>query len=275
MGRGKGTRHGDIMQKPSAASTLFGVRIDPVSMTTAVGQTIGWLRTPVRPCRYIVTPNVNHIVALERDSKLRSAYDSASMVVADGWPVVAAARLMGVGLPERVAGSDLVPAVFAASADLGKPLRVFLLGGMPGVAETAKERIEAKWENVQVVGVYSPAKGFESDPEERATMVERVNSHSPDFLVVGLGAPKQEVWLAENHCKLDARAAIAAGATIDFLAGVQTRAPRVVRWLGLEWCFRMVTDPGRLAKRYLRDAVLFPRLIAREYLARAAVKNSA
>lgn len=108
-------------------------------------------------------------------------------------------------------------------------------------------------------------RGFESDATESGEVVETVNLSSPHLLVVGLGAPRQEIWLRQYAPRLNARVAIAAGATIDFLAGVQRRAPRWVQQARLEWLFRLATDPRRLAGRYARDAVVFPRLVAAEW----------
>lgn len=255
------------------AHTVFGVQIHAVTMPQVIDQVYDWFDSERPPqqsspgCRYIVTPNVNHVVALDSNEALRQAYRSASLVIADGWPVIAAARLLGSPLPERVAGSDLVPRVFEESALRDRSVSVFLLGGMPGIGERAAERIAEKWPNTRIAGVYSPPFGFELDPAELQEIRDRINTAEPDFLVVGLGAPKQEVWLSENYHLIKARVAVAAGATIDFLAGEQTRAPKIVRWLGFEWLFRIGTDPGRLAKRYLRDGIAFPRLIVREFFA--------
>jgi N-acetylglucosaminyldiphosphoundecaprenol N-acetyl-beta-D-mannosaminyltransferase len=171
--------------------------------------------------------------------------------------------LLGASLPERVAGSDLVPAVFDRCNTIGG-LRVFLLGGRPGVGARAATAIQNLWSEVHVVGHLSPSFGFENDPHECKQVAEAINAQRPDFLVVGLGAPKQELWLHRFQHQISARVAVAAGATIDFLAGEQVRAPRAVQKMGLEWLFRIATDPTRLARRYLHDGVAFPCLLARE-----------
>jgi N-acetylglucosaminyldiphosphoundecaprenol N-acetyl-beta-D-mannosaminyltransferase len=246
-------------------ATIFGIHIDCVTMAQAVAGIRGWYADPTPPCRYVVTPNVDHIVKLEKDGELQDAYRRASLVVADGWPIVAAARLLGFHVPERVAGSDLVPALLAAGGD-GGPLCVFLLGAAPGVGARAVSQIEKRWPGVCVCGHYSPPIGFENDSEENAEIVRRINEARPHLLVVGLGSPKQENWLAGHADVLAANAAVAAGGTIDFLAGEQTRAPRWVRRLCLEWLFRACTAPRRLGRRYLHDAWVFPRLFVKEYL---------
>jgi N-acetylglucosaminyldiphosphoundecaprenol N-acetyl-beta-D-mannosaminyltransferase len=249
---------------PTARIDLFGVHIDITRMDDAVAQVLGWINDPSESCRYVVTPNVDHTVMLQHDVGLRTAYKDANLVLADGFPVVLASRLLGKALPERVTGSDLVPALFDA-ADPARPLRTFLLGAAPGVAEIAADRIHAQWPDVRVVDVYSPPKGFEHDDVEIARILNRVRSARPDVLVVGFGAPKQELWVHRHRNELEASVALCVGATIDFLAGAQSRAPQWMQRAGLEWLFRLLTEPRRLLRRYARDAWIFPQLVWREW----------
>jgi N-acetylglucosaminyldiphosphoundecaprenol N-acetyl-beta-D-mannosaminyltransferase len=199
-------------------------------------------------------------------SDVRAAYADAALVLADGMPLVAASKLFGRPLPERVAGSDLVPHIFRAAK---RPLRLFLLGAAPGVAETAGKRIEQQWPAVQVVGCYSPPLGFEHDRAETQRILSAVAAVAPDLLLVGLGAPKQELWVHRYHQLLAAKVAICAGATIDFLAGHRRRSPVWMRRLGLEWFYRACCEPRRLAGRYARDAWVFPQLLWHEWRASA------
>jgi N-acetylglucosaminyldiphosphoundecaprenol N-acetyl-beta-D-mannosaminyltransferase len=248
--------------------SLFGISLHRITMHEAIALLFTWMQEG-RACRYVVTPNVDHVVKLQKLPAMQSAYRDAALVVADGWPLVAASRWLGQPLPERVAGSDLVPNLLAAGHTV-PDFRVFLLGAAPGVAEKAAEQIHERWQGARVCGVYSPPPGFESDPDETARIVREINSVTPHLLVVGLGAPKQEIWLQQNSAKLDARVAIAAGGTIDFLAGAQRRAPVWIQRLRLEWLFRLARDPRRLARRYALDAVVFPRLVAAEWRRRRA-----
>lgn len=243
---------------------LFGLAIDRLTMAQTVGRLMTWIGQDGFSCRYVVTPNLDHAVRIPRDADLQAAYATASLVVADGWPIVWASRLLRTPLPERVAGSDLVPALFAA-ATYHRPLRVYFLGAMPGVAERAGQRVMHRWPQVLFVGCDSPPPGFERDPTENDQIVARINQVRPDLLVVGLGSPKQEIWLHRHAGRLDCRVAIAAGATIDFLAGAQTRAPRWLQALNLEWLYRAVRDPKRLARRYLYDAAMFPGLLWHQF----------
>ena len=245
---------------------LFGVQIDAVTMLQAVEVICEWLRSAARESRYVVTPNVDHTVLLQESAELREVYKGAALTLADGWPVVAASRLVGRPLPERVAGSDLVPTLFDSASASDCPVSVYLLGAMPGVADTAASNIRDKWRNVDVVGTYSPPYGFEKDDEECEQILQRISQAKPDILVVGLGAPKQELWVHKHHARIDAKVTLCVGATIDFLAGKKMRAPRWIQKIGMEWCHRMFTEPRRLVKRYARDAWIFPRLVFREWL---------
>ena len=244
---------------------LFGVQMDPLSLAEAVTRIMLWIEGPVAPCRYVVTPNVDHVVLLQSREDLRQAYRQADLVLADGAPVVAVARWLGKPLPERVAGSDLVPALFQATS-VDRPISVFLLGGAPGVPERAAQQMAQRWPHATVVGTYSPPLGFEHQPDECQEIVRRIAQQSVDVLVVGLGAPKQELWVQAHQDQLNAKVALCVGATIDFLAGEKKRAPRWMQRLGMEWLHRVASEPRRLMRRYLRDAVAFPRLVWREFM---------
>ena len=264
----------------AARVELFGVQIDPLRMDEAVGQVLSWARgndtrsPPTKSqCRFVVTPNVDHVVMLQHHQGLRAAYQDAGLVLVDGAPVLWSARLLTRGVPERVAGSDLVPALFDAVPD-DSPLGVYLLGAGPGIAERAAANIEHTWPGVKVVGTYSPPLGFERDAAENEAILARIAAARPDVLVVGLGAPQQELWVHQHRHRLAAKVALCVGATIDFLAGEKSRAPRWMQRAGLEWFHRALSEPKRLAVRYARDAWIFPRLLAREWWQRRHVARS-
>lgn len=246
---------------------LMGVRMDPLKMDQAVAQLLAWTRTPGSRCRFVVTPNVDHVVLLQERKDLQAAYADASLILADGAPVVWASKLLGKPLPGRVPGSDLVPALFD-EVPAYEPLKVYLLGALPGVADRAAQQIQKRWPSVQVVGTYSPPLGFEKDEAENDKILAQIADVNPDVLVVGLGAPKQELWVHANQTKIKASVALCVGATIDFLAGEKARAPMWMRKVGLEWLHRVATEPKRLAARYARDAWLFPRIVLKEWFSR-------
>jgi N-acetylglucosaminyldiphosphoundecaprenol N-acetyl-beta-D-mannosaminyltransferase len=242
---------------------LFGFELDAIDMPTAVDTIYRWIASNEKSCRFVVTPNVDHAVVYQEHKGLRRAYANASLILADGTPVVAAARLLGRKLPGRVAGSDLTPAIFQAAASQGG-LRVFLLGAAPGVAARAAEKIMARWPAVEVVGTYSPPLGFEHDPQENERILEQIAESGADLLVVGVGAPKQELWVDAHRDRLEVAATLCVGATIDFLAGKKRRAPLWMRHTGVEWLHRVASEPRRLLRRYARDAWIFPRLVWRQ-----------
>jgi N-acetylglucosaminyldiphosphoundecaprenol N-acetyl-beta-D-mannosaminyltransferase len=245
-----------------ASINLFNTRLDCLTMLQSVDQVFTWMREQGQWCHYVVTPNVDHAVLLETHCELRSAYGDASLVLVDGWPVQWAARWLRGVIPPRVPGSDLTPAIFAAAKEKG-PVKVFLLGAAPGVAQRAARKIHEKYDEVEVVGCYSPP-GFEKDARENERILMLIREARPDLLVLGLGAPKQELWVHRHQGEIAAKVALCVGATIDFLAGEKKRAPKWIQAMGLEWAHRMCSEPKRLVKRYARDAVVFPRLVLKE-----------
>ena len=244
----------------SNKSHLFGIKIDAIRMHEAVAQLRQWIEEDAGPCRYVVTPNVDHTVLLQENAALGTAYDQAHMILADGHPIVWASKLLRQPVPERVPGSELVPALFHSFNRKGR-LRAFLLGAKPGVASIAAANMKKRWPNVDTVGVYSPPLGFENDPEENNYILDQIALAQPDVLIVGLGAPKQEIWVNQHHHKIQAPTALCVGATIDFLAGEQKRAPAWMQKGGIEWLHRMCSQPKRLVKRYAKDAWVFPQLV--------------
>ena len=243
---------------------IFDIEIDAISRADAASIVVSWIKNWDGRLRYVVTPNVNHLVKLQKSTALRRAYDNAAMVLADGKPIVWGSKILGQPLPERVAGSDLVPSIFSEAASLGE-VSVFLLGAMPGVGERSAEKIGKQWPHIKVCGTYSPPFGFEQSPIENQNILKLINECTPDLLVIGLGAPKQEIWIYEHMKNIDAKVAMCAGATIDFIAGYKRRAPKWMRTVGIEWVHRMVTD-ARLVRRYSRDFVIFPRLFWKTWI---------
>jgi N-acetylglucosaminyldiphosphoundecaprenol N-acetyl-beta-D-mannosaminyltransferase len=145
----------------------------------------------------------------------------------------------------------------------GKSL--FLLGGRPGIAERAASSLHARYAGLRIAGTYAPPMGFERDGAEQRRIVEHVNRVRPDLLAIGLGAPKQELWIAAHRSELDFGVALCIGAAIDFAAGTVRRAPRYMQKHGLEWLWRLGQEPRRLWKRYLVEDLAFGALVAREW----------
>lgn len=244
---------------------LFGITIDPITMSEAVSTIFTWVGTDEKDCKFVITPNVDHVVQVQTNEGLKQAYNNASLVVTDGRPVVWAAKLLKASIPETVPGSDMIPAIFAYSQKHNKPIKVFLLGAMPGVADRAKILIHEQYPTVNVVGTLSPNFGFDKDVEASNKICEIVNQTDAELLVLGLGAPKQELWIDQYARQLKVNAAFCVGATIDFMAGEKPRAPEWMRKIGLEWLHRLLSEPKRLAKRYSIDAVKFPQIVFKEW----------
>jgi len=204
---------------------------------------------------YIVTPNTDHVVRYHRDPEFSRAVDAAWMRLADGMPLVWASRLLGRPLPERVAGSDLLPELCELAAQEG--YSVFLLGGRAGVAQRAAETLRSRYRGLKVAGTYTPVEGFAQDPQDQEAAVQAVNGVTPDILFVGVGSPTQELWVLRNWDRLRVRVAVCCGAALDYAAGTKPRAPLWMRRAGLEWLWRLVHEPRRLWRRYLLEDPAF------------------
>lgn len=232
---------------------MFGIGIDNVTQEEALARMRGFLRNGGR--HYVTTPNVDHVVRLQKDPEFRRAYLGASLVVTDGMPVVWASRLLGKGLKQRITGTDLIPAICRLAAEGGHS--VFFLGGSPGVAEKAAENFRASIPGLKVAGSYSPPFGFELDPAQNEQAIRRVNEAAPDVIFLALGAPKQEIWIARNAARLRFRLALCIGSGLDYPAGLARRAPQWMQRSGLEWLWRLGLEPKRLARRYFVEDSAF------------------
>lgn len=200
---------------------------------------------------YVVTPNVDHIIRLEKDEKFRRAYQEAALVLTDGQPLIWISRFLKCPIKEKISGSDLFPRLCKLAAQ--KHYTMYFLGAAEGVAALAAENLMKKNPGLQVVGTYSPAYGFEKDPQQVNMIWKKINEAAPDILIVGLGTPKQEIFLWENRDKLGHQLAFCLGASLDFEAGRVRRAPVWMQKNGLEWLYRLCHEPRRLFKRYLID----------------------
>ncbi|MDP2180848.1 MAG: WecB/TagA/CpsF family glycosyltransferase [Methylicorpusculum sp.] len=241
----------------------FGINIDAITMEEAIVKCIELAKQRKEYLSFVVTPNINHLVKLESNSDFYEAYKSASLVVVDGRPVKSILALANKSIPEVIPGSDLVPNILNRASDKIE-LKVYLLGAGPGVAEKAIININKLWPKVLVVGYLSPPIGFENDPMLCNDIITHINDSNPDLIIVGLGAPKQEIWINKHKQHIRAGLAICAGATIDFIAGDKKRAPIYLQKLSLEWLYRIYTEPKRLFKRYLFDSMCLPYIIYKE-----------
>ncbi len=210
----------------------------------------------------VFTPNVDHVVIAESNRAFREAYARASLSLADGQPLVWASRLLGPALPEKISGSDLVEPLMERAAR--RRWRVFLVGGAPGSAEAAAERFTGTY-GVSVVGVESGRLGVDCTAKEEA-LLARIAEAQPQLVLVALGAPKQELWIHARRARLAPAVALGVGAALDFSAGAMQRAPLWMRHAGLEWFYRLLREPRRLARRYLWNDPKFLAVLLRTWL---------
>jgi N-acetylglucosaminyldiphosphoundecaprenol N-acetyl-beta-D-mannosaminyltransferase len=204
----------------------------------------------------VFTPNVDHLVLLEEDARLRDAYASASLAVADGQFVIWASRLLGTRLRSKVSGSDLIGPLLKLGAE--KRWRIYLLGGREGAAARAAERLRRDTPGIIIVGTDPRHVDIDRAEASHGDLIASLEEARPDLILVALGCPKQEILI---HCIADAvrpAVCIGVGAGLDFLAGAVPRAPRWMSGAGLEWLYRLAREPRRLWRRYLiRDPKFF------------------
>lgn len=214
----------------------------------------------------VFTPNVDHLIKLGKDQEFYQVYLEADYRVCDSQLIIYASHFLGDPIQEKVSGSDLFPAFYRYYAQ-DEDVKIFLLGGLEGVAAKARQRINAKVGRNMVIGCYSPPFGFESNPRECRRIIKMINNSGANVLAVGVGAPKQEKWIAQYRSSLtEISTFFAIGATIDFEAGELRRSPSWMSSAGLEWLYRLILEPGRLWKRYLIEDVAFFGLILRQKL---------
>ncbi|NCJ06150.1 WecB/TagA/CpsF family glycosyltransferase [Synechococcales cyanobacterium C] len=227
---------------------LLGVPIDNLTQEELLQE----LKTGI-----VFTPNVDHLMNIRKRQRFFQAYNAADYKICDSQILVFASRFLGTPVKERISGSDLLPAFYMFHKD-NPEITMFLLGGGSGVAAQARANINMKAGREIVIDAYSPSFGFETSELECLQIVKRINQSKATVLAVGVGAPKQEEWIYKYKDQLTSVQIIfAVGATLDFEAGVVSRAPRIVSNLGIEWFYRLMSEPRRLWKRYLVNDLPF------------------
>ena len=231
---------------------VLGVPVSAITMAQALETIDAWIigGSP----HYICVRDVHGVMASQRDDRLRQIHEGAGMVTPDGMPLVWLAHFLGHSGVERVYGPDLLLACCKMS--VGRGYRHFFYGGAPGVGERLATRLEARFPGLSIAGLYSPP--FRPlSLEEDAAVVDRINAALPDIVWVGLGTPKQEQWMADHVGRLHVPVLIGVGAAFDFHSGVKRQAPGLMQRYGLEWLFRVATEPRRLGPRYFVNNPLF------------------
>lgn len=205
----------------------------------------------------LFTLNPDHLYWLQRSPDFAAAYRNSSLVSSDSKYVFWALSFLGRNIKQKSSGSDIVPAYWRRHA-ANPAVSIFLLGAKPGVAATAQRRINRLAGRGIVVGAIGPSFNFVNDEEETSAAIDAINSSRATCLIVGLGAPKQEIWIDRNRSRMpNVKVYMGVGATIDYEAQAVRRAPQWMARNGLEWVFRMTTEPRRYWRRYTRTLEFF------------------
>lgn len=245
--------------KPPRSFQVLGVDIDASGFQTALETVLRAPETGERLAVHFAT--VHSLVAAHDDGAVRGALNEG-LTQPDGMPLVWLARRSGIRA-ERVCGPDFMPALIAAGLSRGRSH--YFYGGLPGVPEALVRRFSMLHPTLRVAGTLSPP-FREMTAEEDEAIVSQINAAQPDYVWVGLGAPKQDLWVASHRPRLDAPALLAVGAAFDFHSGRRRRAPRWMQKSGTEWVYRLASEPRRLAGRYVTVNLRFASLLFRGWL---------
>jgi N-acetylglucosaminyldiphosphoundecaprenol N-acetyl-beta-D-mannosaminyltransferase len=239
----------------------FGFRITPLSAKDII-QRVLVTRHVDNGVGLIVTPNLDHVVRLQTDQDFVAAYSNAEIITADGFPVYHYARLWGAKVPHRVTGCDLAEELFR-HADIGPEHRLFLVGDSEETVGGVEASLTARGIEARLAAVVPPF-GFENDAAYCESLVDKIVRHGTTILLMGVGAPKSEVFVNRHHSRLPPCWALCIGYAIRIEAGTARRAPKLWRQLNLEWLWRLAGDPRRLCKRYAFGAVNFLTAVIRD-----------
>ena len=238
--------------------TVDGIAINITSLPQAVDSIVSAAQTGDNFS--VCTLNLDHVVQLQQRADFRAAYRRARFVTADGFPIVVLSRLLGTKI-ERTTGADLVEPVCQEARKRG--ISIFFLGSTEPTLATSTRRLSERFKGLKVAGCFSPGPGFDPYADEADHAIESIRSSGARLCFVALGAPRQEVFAARCLDELDGTGMLCIGAGLDFIAGKQSRAPSLTQKFGLEWAWRMLHEPRRLAPRYARCMAVVPRLVAR------------
>jgi N-acetylglucosaminyldiphosphoundecaprenol N-acetyl-beta-D-mannosaminyltransferase len=231
---------------------ILGVWVSAINLSDAVNRIADWIDNHIR--QYVCVSGAHGLVECQRNQRLRTIHNEAGMVTPDGMPLVWFARLLGMSRTRRVYGPDLMRAVTERSERRG--YRQFYYGSSEPVIEALKQSLLQRHPNLQIAGTFSPPFRALTAEEDR-TFTQQINEAKPDIVWVGLSTPKQEMWMASHREQIDAPVMIGVGAAFDFLAGTKHQAPLWIQRNGLEWAFRLCSEPGRLWRRYAYIVPMF------------------
>jgi N-acetylglucosaminyldiphosphoundecaprenol N-acetyl-beta-D-mannosaminyltransferase len=233
---------------PLPTTRLFDLDICASSFNEASTHLLDIARQRAYHAHVVVTPNVDHIVRLASDPAFKDFYTRSDCIFADGMPVVWASRMTAHPLPERVTGSDLFVTLTRTAVSEG--LSVFLIGGMPGQEAQLTSDFKRVYPGLDIT-IYCPSMQFDPTGAEGLEALARVNAIKPDIVFVCLGMPKQERWALTHREAMSASVVMCVGAAMEFALGLKSRAPKWMQKAGLEWFWRLCSEPGRLWRRYI------------------------
>lgn len=242
--------------------TLFGLPLCAVTFAEAVEMLSHTAGVVHGRARVVVTPNVDHMVRLERMPEFATRYSQADFIFADGMPLVWFSRFIGRPLPQRVTGSDLFVAL--CNKAIEQSWHVVIIGGRPGNEAELQERFRQRFGGMRV-SVIAPSMGFDPAGSEADAIAARVTEIDPDLVFVCVGFPRQELWAFNHAGRLRRGLVLCVGAAFEFALGMQKRAPRWMQEVGLEWLWRLLSEPRRLWRRYLVESWSFVRLCWHEW----------
>lgn len=255
---GKGCDHETT--RPRDTVEIWGIPFDRLTMAQSVDAIDRLIQRRIPS--FVVTANLNYCMLHDRDEHVRRISSEADLILADGQPIVWRSRIESTRLPVRVAGSEMIRHLCSRAAEKGH--RVFFLGGAQGVAETCAARLKKMYPDLQVAGTLCPPFRPLSELEHTA-LLQRIGEAEPDLLLVAFGQPKGEKWIHENYRTLGVPVSIQLGASFDFIAGTATRAPEIYQRFGVEWAYRMMSDPKRLVPRYAANAWFLGKALIRDW----------
>jgi N-acetylglucosaminyldiphosphoundecaprenol N-acetyl-beta-D-mannosaminyltransferase len=246
----------------SSCLYVIGTRIDLVQIPYVVERISGWIENKELG-NYIVVSNAHDVVTGKKDDKVKKAANASSLTVPDGISLVLLARLMGCHIKKRVYGPALMLEFLKLSELRG--YSNFFYGTTQETLSLLVNNLRFKFPNIKIVGMHSPPFRPLNEAEDKE-IIDIINRVSPDILWVGLGTPKQQLWMYGHKDKLRVPVMVGVGAAFDFLAGIKPQAPRWIGDNGFEWLFRLATEPKRLWRRYLLDYPLFFYYVLRDFI---------
>lgn len=217
---------------------VLGVGFDNIRIREAVEVALGLMQE--KRAAYVVTPNPEIVLEAGKNKNLRRAVNKADLVLADGIGVIYASKILGTPIDRKIPGIDFASALMARMSD--GHMSVFLLGAKPGVAEAAAYNLSEKYPGLVIAGTND---GYF---EDNGAVIDKINDAQPDFLMVCLGFPKQELWMMNNAEKLKVGLMAGLGGSLDVFAGVVERAPKKWQDMGLEWLYRLIKEPKRITR---------------------------